>query len=482
MPGARIFASASASALRRASRRSASRALSTAAVSRCLAGAQPLARRCRRGAAAVDQRRRLGHGSRRRRRIAAGDTIGAQQRFALVFALGKPGPQPALTVGKVAALAFERGAPRLAGGAGFGHLLQAGFRGREVGGSGSDAALPPWRERVSAAAPAPLQRTPLVGEAGEPGLGIGEVLGLAFEVGGDLREAPLGFGARRDDPAELVFERLARMDDALQPGRRRGLRHAQRRQRRFRLGAHPLLRQGGLGRGGQRSLAGAQFGGEFVGLRRGGAPAGVQQLRLGAPDLLAEPAIALRLPRLLLEGLDLRREGQDHIVEPAEIVLGGLQLQLGFVAARMQPGGAGRLVEQQPALGRLCRDQRADPPLTDQRARMRPGRGVGEQQLDVAGAHLAAVDPIGGAAAAGDPAHHLDRRAVIVGKGRIARAVVDRQRDLGEVARRAVAGPGKDQIVHLAAAQPLVRRLRPSPSATPRRGWICRSHWARQCR
>src|SRR6202035_5653539 len=51
----------------------------------------------------------------------------------------------------------------------------------------------------------------------------------------------------------------------------------------------------------------------------------------------------------------------------------------------------------------------------------------------------------------------LDRRRLVVGKGRIARAVVDRQRNLGEVARRAAPRPGKDHIVHLAAAQPLGR-------------------------
>ena len=79
-------------------------------------------------------------------------------------------------------------------------------------------------------------------------------------------------------------------------GRRRGLGHAQRRQRRFRLGAHPLGASGGLGRGGERALARAQFGGEFVVLRsRRRASRACEQPRLGAPDLLAEPAIALRL-------------------------------------------------------------------------------------------------------------------------------------------------------------------------------------------
>src|SRR5947199_315410 len=82
----------------------------------------------------------------------------------------------------------------------------------------------------------------------------------------------------------------------------------------------------------------------------GGTPAGVQQASLGAPDLLAEPAIALRLPRLFLQRLDLRRESGDDIVEPGEVVLRGGQLQFGLVTARIEPGGASRLVEQEAAL------------------------------------------------------------------------------------------------------------------------------------
>ena len=89
----------------------------------------------------------------------------------------------------------------------------------------------------------------------------------------------------------------------------------------------------------------------------------MEQQRLGAPDLLAEPAIALRLARLLLQRLELRLDRRDDVVEPREIVLGGVELQLGLVAARMQPGGAGGLVEQKPPLGRLGVDQRADPAL-----------------------------------------------------------------------------------------------------------------------
>ena len=39
---------------------------------------------------------------------------------------------------------------------------------------------------------------------------------------------------------------------------------------------------------------------------------------------------------------------------------------------------------------------------------LRAGRGIGEQQLHVARAHLAAVDAVGRALAALDAAHHLE--------------------------------------------------------------------------
>ena len=48
--------------------------------------------------------------------------------------------------------------------------------------------------------------------------------------------------------------------------------------------------------------------------------------------------------------------------------------------------------------------------------------------------------------------------------GRLARAVVDLDRDLGVVARRSVVGAGKDHIVHVGGAQRLVRRLAHHPA------------------
>ena len=104
-----------------------------------------------------------------------------------------------------------------------------------------------------------------------------------------------------------------------------------------------------------------------------------------------------------------------------------------------------------PALDRLGGDNRADLALADERRGVGAGRGVGEQQGDVLGAHVAPVDPVGRARAALDPPGDLAfaRAALVVC------AALDQDRDFGEVALRAGCGAGEDDVVHAAAAQRL---------------------------
>ena len=217
----------------------------------------------------------------------------------MLLGLGQSCLQPALPLGKLAPLALQRRAPRLAGGAGLGHLLQAGFRRGQLGAGG---AVPRFRLGLQPdlGFGGTLQRLLLFAEPRERGIGIGEMLGLPLPVGPDLRQPPLGLGLRGNDAAKLLLQRLARMRNALRRRCRRRRRHAQLRQRRFHFGAGALRRQRVLGGSCGRTLGGAQFGADPFGLGRGAAPARVEQLRLAEPDLLAEPAIALRLPRLLL--------------------------------------------------------------------------------------------------------------------------------------------------------------------------------------
>jgi hypothetical protein len=121
----------------------------------------------------------------------------------------------------------------------------------------------------------------------------------------------------------------------------------------------------------------------------------------------------------------------------------------------MQAADPGRLFQDPPAVLRLGGDQLGDLPLAHQGRRIGPGRGVGEQQLHVAGAHLAAVDPVGRAGAPVDAAHHLQHRMVVELRRRAMVGVVDHESDLGVVARRPIAGSGEDHVIHAVGAHRL---------------------------
>ena len=178
----------------------------------------------------------------------------------------------------------------------------------------------------------------------------------------------------------------------------------------------------------------------------------MKQQRLGAAHLAGNIAIAHRLPRLGLERRDLGGKLADDVFEPRQILLGGLEPQLRFVAARMQPGNAGGLLEDAAALLGPRLDDLADAALMHQSGRARPGRGVGEHHGDVARAHFAAVDAERRALFAHDAARHFERIEFVEDGGRLALAIVDRNRDFGVVARRALGIAGEDDVVHLRAA------------------------------
>ena len=132
--------------------------------------------------------------------------------------------------------------------------------------------------------------------------------------------------------------------------------------------------------------------------------------------------------------------------------------------ARVQARDAGRLLEDQPARLRLGGDDLADLALAHQRGRAGAGRGVGEQQLHVARAHLAAVDAIGRARLALDPARDLDRLGSLKAAGRAAVGIVEQEADFGVVARGPAAGAGEDDVVHAGGAHGLERTLAHHPA------------------
>ncbi len=122
----------------------------------------------------------------------------------------------------------------------------------------------------------------------------------------------------------------------------------------------------------------------------------------------------------------------------------------------MEPGDPRRFLQHLAALGRFGGDDRGDPALANERGRMGPGRGIGEDQGDVLGPHIPAVEAIGAARAPLDPADDLQLLVVV--------AHICVEHDLGEVARRALGGAGEDDVFHPAAAHRLGRAFAHDPA------------------
>ena len=220
--------------------------------------------------------------------------------------------------------------------------------------------------------------------------------------------------------------------------------------------------RGPLDRGG----GGLGFGLGGLGRRGGFLPAGEDQSALGDPYLVRKLAVALGGAGLPLQRTGAQFHVGEHFVEPDEVGLRRPQFLFGVLSAHVEAGDAGGFLQHQPTLGRLGRDDGADLALAHQSRRMGAGGGVGEQQGYVLGPDVAAVDPVGGAGPAFDPAGDLDlagRHPAGFG-GDVPALAFEKERDLGEIAGRAHRGSGEDDVVHLAAAHRLGRRFAHHPS------------------
>ena len=233
----------------------------------------------------------------------------------------------------------------------------------------SRACLRPRRARPRR--PAPARAGALGIEIGDRGLGVALAAALAGKVALGLLQAGLGLLLRRGDPLGLGGQRIVRHAQALQRRGGGGLFVAQRRQRGRGLGlrrrgeADQPRQVGDLRLGFLQPLAG--FGELALGL----GELQRQHGRLGAADMVGQVAVAAGLARLALQALVLLLERDQHVLHAGEVLLGGAQPQLGLVAAGIEAGDAGRLVDHAAPVDRLGVDQRADAALADQRGRAR---------------------------------------------------------------------------------------------------------------
>ena len=293
---------------------------------------------------------------------------------------------------------------------------------------------------------------------------VGGLLLLAADVGRKLRQPAVEFGDALLGAFFLAVERLARIGQPLQSGGGTGFGLAQRRQfggaHRLDAGGFRLL-AGALGHLADAEVVDAAgFGDVGIGLE----PAQMKQHGLGLAHLGGDFAVADRLPRLLLQAVDLSGQLPDHVLDAGEVGFGGLEPQFGLMAAGMQAGDAGGVFQHAAALFGLGLDDLADLALVHQRRRTRAGGGVGEQDLHVAGAHVAAVDAVDRAGLALDPARDFQNFAVVDRRRRGAVGIVDRHHHFGVVARRPVAGAREDHRVHVGGAQRFVRGLAHRPA------------------
>ncbi len=279
-----------------------------------------------------------------------------------------------------------------------------------------------------------------------------------------MRDAAVKLGLALFGALLFGVERLAGERDAMQGRAASRLLLAQRRQG----GGGDRLRPRGLalGAGALRHLdeAGVEALPRVGERRLMLAPGDELRQRLVAADRAGQFAVAVRLARLTLEAVDLGVDLLEHVLEAGEIILGALEPELGFVAARVEARDARGLLQDQPARLGLGGDDLADLALAHERRRARAGRSVGEQELHVARAHLLAVDAVGRTIVALDAPRDLDPLGIIEGGGRAAVGIVEHEPDLGVVARGAPAGAGEDDVLHAGAAHVLERTLAHHPA------------------
>ena len=165
--------------------------------------------------------------------------------------------------------------------------------------------------------------------------GVGGLLLLAGDIGRKLRQPAIEFGDALLGALFLAVERFARIGEPLQSGGGAGFGLAQRRQ--F-GGAHRLdtgrlgLFAGAFGHVANAEVVGA---GGFRHVGIGLQPAQMEQHGLGLAHLGGDFAVADRLPRLLLQAVDLSGQLPDHVLDAGEVGFGGLR-------GAIRPRGGGR--------------------------------------------------------------------------------------------------------------------------------------------
>jgi hypothetical protein len=124
-------------------------------------------------------------------------------------------------------------------------------------------------------------------------------------------------------------------------------------------------------------------------------PAREDQAAFCGADVISELAIAFRRARLPPQLADAIVHIAQHFIEAAQIGLGRAEFLFGILAADVQTRNACGFLQHRAPVHRLGGDHGTDLALADQCWRMGPGCRISEQQPDILGPHIAAIDAIG---------------------------------------------------------------------------------------
>ena len=212
---------------------------------------------------------------------------------------------------------------------------------------------------------------------------------------------------------------------------------------------------------------------------------------LPAAQLVAETLVPAGLRRLPFQGAPLLLDLEDDVVDAREVLLRGLELQLGRPPARLVFGDAGRFLDQLPPIRRARTQDQPDLALLDDGVRLCAEPRIHQELVHVPQAAHLSVDEVLAVARSIQPPNHLDltperRRievvpaavhagpgvvmpvaiavAVSVGpRARRARDARQEQPHLGRPRRLAGVAAAEDHILHLVATKALGALLAEHP-------------------
>ena len=142
-------------------------------------------------------------------------------------------------------------------------------------------------------------------------------------------------------------------------------------------------------------------------LRELSIPAREEHL-LPAPQLLVQPLMPSGLCGLAFQAAALLLDFEDDVVDAREVLLRGLELELGGAAAGLVLGDAGRLFDQLPPIGGPRRQDQANLSLLDDCVGLGAQARVHQQLVDVLQATVLAVDQVFTLARSIEPSNQFD--------------------------------------------------------------------------